>query len=448
MKLHAILFIFYLIPQFIFSQSVNMKNGTLRTCSTILYDSGGPNSNYSTSENLTFTICPDSPNQKIKISFTTFSIAKNDKLVIYHNNTTNGVQQSYSGTTIPPTTISSNVNGCLTIKFTSSNNSPKEGWVANISCSSTTNPPSAGSICSIANPFCTEEGEYNFPNSTINQSPVGPNYGCLSSQPFPIWYYMRISEPGDLKLFIKQNSTSNNTGNGYDIDFALWGPFSSFSNGCTKILSGELPPIQCSYSPSDTENIGIGFPGGEGAGASNPPSALAGQIYILLLTNYEKRPGYITFKQTGGTAQADCTIVPLSVQLESFDVQSIKGANQINWKSIHEQDIISYIIERSSDGKIWTPIYEDRVRSEKEENSSEKKYNCTDYSFENSWNYYRLIELRSDGTKEIIQIKGIDNRNESKDILKIVNSFGQEVNRSAPGLKIIIYTDGSSQKIM
>lgn len=173
--------------------------------------------------------------------------------------------------------------------------------------------------CFTANPFCSSN-QYNFPNATSGSAPNGPNYGCLFSQPAPIWYYMEIDTPGTIQISLQQTSLPNGQGAQYDVDFALWGPFSSLSAGCQSVMTGSLPPLQCSYSTSYSETIGIGMPGGTGSGASTPPSAQTGQVYIVILTNYRAQlhgsaaSGYISFNQTGGTGSADCDIVePCSI---------------------------------------------------------------------------------------------------------------------------------------
>lgn len=173
--------------------------------------------------------------------------------------------------------------------------------------------------CFTANPFCSSN-QYNFPNATSGSAPNGPNYGCLFSQPAPIWYYMEIDTPGTIQITLQQTSQPNGQGAQYDVDFALWGPFSNLNAGCQSIMSGNLPPLQCSFSASYTETLGIGMPGGYGSGASVPPSAQTGQVYIVILTNYRAQTygaaaaGYISFNQTGGTGSADCEIVePCSI---------------------------------------------------------------------------------------------------------------------------------------
>lgn len=166
--------------------------------------------------------------------------------------------------------------------------------------------------CDTANPFCSSN-TYNFPNATSGTAPSGPNYGCLGSVPKPIWYYMEIGTSGTINISIQQTTGPNGTGGQIDVDFAMWGPFTSLSAGCAAITAGQAP-LQCSFSASYSETIGLGMSGGTGSGASTPASAVAGQFYIVLLTNYSGSAGYISFNQTGGSGSADCAIVaPCSI---------------------------------------------------------------------------------------------------------------------------------------
>jgi gliding motility-associated-like protein len=174
-----------------------------------------------------------------------------------------------------------------------------EGLASGSGCTGTVIP------CSDANPFCTSNS-YNFPNETSTCTPSGPNYGCLSSTPNPVWYYMEVDQSGTFQIGLSQTSGPNGTGSGLDVDFALYGPFSSLSSGCSSVNGGSNP-IQCSYSTAATETLGIGLPGG--SPTTTPAAAVAGQVYIVLITNYNGGSGYISFNQTGGTGVADCSIV-------------------------------------------------------------------------------------------------------------------------------------------
>lgn len=173
-----------------------------------------------------------------------------------------------------------------------------------------------GLSCATANPFCSDSS-YNFPNFSDGDgvtAPPEPDYGCLGSEPNPIWYYMQIDDPGTMELTITQISDA---GIGIDIDFAMWGPFDDLAEGCTEIMSGSLPPLQCSYSAASVETIGIGMEGGYGTGETTPPPAESGDIYVVILTNYSGDPGEISFEQTDGTATTDCSIINCGLTLSS-----------------------------------------------------------------------------------------------------------------------------------
>lgn len=171
-----------------------------------------------------------------------------------------------------------------------------------------------GLSCVTANPFCSDSAYYfpNFSSGDGVSAPPEPDYGCLFSQPNPIWYYMQIDDPGTMQISIHQTSL---TGAGIDVDFAMWGPFSDLAEGCAEIMSGTLYPLQCSYSASASETIGLGMAGGFGAGASTPPEAETGDIYIVILTNFSGQPGNISFEQTAGTATTDCSIINCGLTL-------------------------------------------------------------------------------------------------------------------------------------
>lgn len=145
------------------------------------------------------------------------------------------------------------------------------------------------SQCNGADPFCTGT-TYDFPNTT-GVGDLG-TIGCLFSTPNPVWYYMEIDQNGPMTIDISQQTTG---GTGIDVDFIVWGPFSSLSAAC----SGANPfpsgsAVDCSYSPDAVETADI-------------PNAQVGQVYVMLITNYSNQAGNITFSQTSGSGSADCS---------------------------------------------------------------------------------------------------------------------------------------------
>lgn len=163
-----------------------------------------------------------------------------------------------------------------------------------------------GSDCSSANAFCTGS-TYTFPATTgVPDAQTGPDYGCLGSEPNPAWYYLQVGSNGDIVININSADAS---GSENDVDFICYGPFTSLGSACSGLtgdcngpgdnaLSGNYGCsgniVDCSYSASASETCGI-------------PGAVAGQWYMLMLTNYADVPSDITFSQSNSGAGAGST---------------------------------------------------------------------------------------------------------------------------------------------
>ncbi|MCB0379968.1 MAG: hypothetical protein KDD24_01845, partial [Flavobacteriales bacterium] len=163
-----------------------------------------------------------------------------------------------------------------------------------------------GATCGAADPFCTGN-TYTFPNNTgVGSAGGGNNYDCLSTTPNPAWYYMEVATSGNINIGISQTT---NTGAPIDVDFILYGPYDDLTqalsycgnHGNASTAADPNQVVDCSYDPSPTETAVI-------------PNAQAGDVYIMLLTNYANQAGTIQFSQTGGTGATDCSIVnPCSI---------------------------------------------------------------------------------------------------------------------------------------
>ena len=264
--------------------------GTItNACGGTFYDSGGPAGQYGNSQDFTATFCAPA-GQFISFDFTSFNTSNaQDFLDIYDGADINApLIGSFDGANSPGL-VTSALGGCLTFVFSSNNSGTAAGWVANITCNVT--PPGTGDDCIAALPFCNSN-TYNFPNNT-NAGNLGA-IDCLFSTPNPVWYYMQITNPGTLNIDISQNTTA---GVGIDVDFDLWGPFTSLPTGCASVAAGTAPSIDCSFSDLATEQANI-------------TNALAGQYYIILLTNFSNQAGTITFSTAAGsTASTNCNIL-------------------------------------------------------------------------------------------------------------------------------------------
>ena len=146
-------------------------------------------------------------------------------------------------------------------------------------------------MCEFADPFCTDNGMYEFPAGVnAGSGEAGPDYDCLYTQPNPAWYYMRIGDPGAMDIHMYSTPE-------VDIDFCCWGPFEDPTTPCPYGLT-EDKVVSCSYSTSWTEHCMI------------PATAQTGEYYILVITNYSNQPCNINFSMVAGAGSTDCGILP------------------------------------------------------------------------------------------------------------------------------------------
>ena len=174
-------------------------------------------------------------------------------------------------------------------------------------------------------PFCApDEGESLIFRNVDDSSgavadPDLSNYGCLATQPNPVWYFLQVEDSGELVFDIVQNTqfddNGNPTGVDLDVDFIAWGPFDgteycndldSCSSCGNNTFDNNYPygnVIDCSYSIDTVETLTI-------------PNAQEGEVYAVLITNYAGVPGFISLGQTNtddpNSGSTNCTIVTTS----------------------------------------------------------------------------------------------------------------------------------------
>jgi len=162
-----------------------------------------------------------------------------------------------------------------------------------------------GNSCESLDPFCAGDEELVFPNSNSTNSTIvngepGPDYGCLLSQPYPAWFYLQVEETGNLRFNISQFQNEDGSGSQYDVDFIVWGPFDRTDDYCTDASLSAQRIVDCSYEPDAVEQMNI-------------PNAEAGQVYVVLITNYDELPGFISLQQTNAdqanSGSTDCGIL-------------------------------------------------------------------------------------------------------------------------------------------
>ncbi len=212
------------------------------------------------------------------------------------------------------------------------------------------------SSCQNAAPFCGSSltNPYIYPNTT--GLPDTTQVACLFSIPNPTFYTLLVDQTGTLIFNILQSESFDPAGNPQgatlDVDFVAWGPFSSTA-ACNQIVFGPCTPIpcpnnttnptfyptgnivDCSYSASFTETLTI-------------PNAVAGQYYIILVTNFSDDPGFIRLVQTnfgaptsGSTVCCDvnlgpdinacATSVTLNALEDVIDLNNVPGEGSYQW---------------------------------------------------------------------------------------------------------------------
>ena len=141
-------------------------------------------------------------------------------------------------------------------------------------------------------PFCGATG-LQYP-STVGSPSLG-QIGCLFTTPNPAFFYLQVENSGPLNFQIAQTNTA---GAGIDVDFIAYGPFTSVANACGNLNAGTT--VACSYSAAAIENFTI-------------PNAINGQIYVVMITNFNGSAGTVTFNQTNntttGSGSTNCDIV-------------------------------------------------------------------------------------------------------------------------------------------
>nr|WP_299202901.1 hypothetical protein [uncultured Brumimicrobium sp.] len=283
------------------------------------------------------------------------------------------------------------------------------------------------------------------------------NKGCLSVEHQSSWYYVYVGSTGTLEMTISPTASD-------DYDWAIWGPFTeATANANCPPASG---PVRCSWAEgygdtgmgdywgctswhwfwgtcngygwiTATDNSENAF----GNGWVAPLNVQEDEVYILLIDNYSasNNPFNLTW---GGSADLECTEVPLPVDLTAFNGQNKQGMNLLTWETATETNNDYFSIAHSSDGFSWQEI--DKVSGAG--NSTEvKNYSLEHRNFPSAINYYRLTQVDFDGKREVFPIISIDNLKNRK-LIKRVNTLGQEVDQNFKGIVIEYYDDNSVEK--
>ena len=251
-------------------------------------------------------------------------------------------------------------------------------------------PPEPDNItCPDMNPICSGSPIAFTASSGGGSAPAGNNYDCLSTQPNPTWFYMEVDGSGDLSIDITAGS---------DVDYALWGPFTDLTDAINNCGSYLLPQ-DCSYSTSATEQANI-------------TNVSAGEVYVLLVTNYANVVQSIFVSESSSnSASTDCSVVPLPVDLISFEVEKTNENIRLDWVTASERNCDYYEIQRSTNGQVWETIGYEEGNGTTQQVSN---YLFLDKSPREGVSYYRLKQFDLNGDFELLPIRSVVNSKEVK----------------------------------
>ncbi|PHR46172.1 MAG: hypothetical protein COA32_11475 [Fluviicola sp.] len=172
---------------------------------------------------------------------------------------------------------------------------------------------SGGLNCADMEPICTDAGvSFTANEGGPDASAIDPgnDYGCLITSPNPSWFYLEISDPGDIIMELSAPS---------DIDFIIWGPYSDLAAAQANCGNHNniVPDVNCGFF-TGCDSYGCSF---DITNVETPgiPNAQVGEVYVMLVTNYANNTQQIDLVQTGGNGATDCTIINPTCNISFFE---------------------------------------------------------------------------------------------------------------------------------
>jgi len=137
------------------------------------------------------------------------------------------------------------------------------------------------------------------------------------------------------------------------------------------------------------------------------------------------------------------TICPLFIEMTSFSVNYSNGFNLLKWSTSTEVDNDYFLIERSSNAIDFDGL----VKIKGAGNSNQN----VNYSYVDDFQlkgivYYRLKTVSYDGKTETSNVIAIESKNSDRDLVKITNIIGQEVESGYSGIVFVHYSNGTVVK--
>ncbi|WP_027002292.1 T9SS type A sorting domain-containing protein [Hugenholtzia roseola] len=274
------------------------------------------------------------------------------------------------------------------------------------------------SDCNVSIPLCSDAAfNTNSFGFGATQDPINNCFGTFSESQ-SVWINFEAQTTGTLSFVIdSQNSPAD------DYDFIVYR--ANNPDFCTNVATnGTVVSCNARSSVGAGGTTGVstalgGTTNSEGPNAGNPfnldINATAGDRFYLLINNFSTTG--IGFNLSfGGTADLDCTILP--VEMQEFKGQVQGERNLLQWVTVSEWQSEAFEVERSADGKNF--VYLGRIQAGKN-GKSKQYYQFADNQPLEGDNYYRLKQI--DQNQTFTYSKTILLRNAFKKSFQITNLY-------------------------
>lgn len=403
----------------------------VNTCNGTYTDDGGGGGSYSLAPSNYVgyyrVFCPDAYGQCMRATITQWDIQTafmggcNDYLQFGNGATQNsasiwagcgtlGAEETVNGTFSNPI-VADNTSGCLSFRFFNTTTANRPGWSIDLDCvpcaTAGNGPQSAdGSDCTDGSTQICGEA------AAVTAVSAGPGIasdgcaGCTSAggETYSLWYYFDVSASGTMEFLV---TSSNGTD---DYDFALYEATDCGSLGA---------PVRCSYAAT----VGAGGTTGLQTGAGDndedvtgdafvdPIAVTAGQRYYLMVNEWGGATGAtgagfdLDFTFSAG-ASINCIPPVLELTVLEFDAFNNGSENVIEWVALTDENVTSFIIEKSYDGKNFTELRKVKTSPE----GGKTFYNEFDDATIGTV-YYRLKQISTNKKVEYSEIKKVTTSN-------------------------------------
>ncbi len=185
-------------------------------------------------------------------------------------------------------------------------------------------------------------------------------------------------------------------------------------------------------------------PGGQncdGNQLTNTATVCYGEVQDTYTYNYRVTDEFGCQYTRAFDVEVNC---PLPVELLYFRGAHKDNVNKLHWKTASELNNDYFTLEHSTDGLNWREISKVAGAGT---TSTPLMYSYDHLHFEHIINYYRLTQTDFDGSNKVYIPVSIDNRG-NVELIKVLNSMGQEVNDNYRGIVFEYYSDGSTIKVI